>query len=285
MLARKAQLERAKAHLERLAEKWEPVFRATGASSGERVNAAPTAPLALVAGALNEIRIEDWRERPSALSFALALAGMRARAGMRAQESGAIVFLQLAHEARGEGALFARGLAALGVDPARLVVAFVRNEKQLLWALEEAAREKSVAAVIAEAPKTARLIDLTATRRLALAAEASGASPLLVRTMASPAPTAAFIRWRIESAPSLPPADDEKSPGSPRWRVFLERCRAGTRLCGGAPFIAEIKHDGRNVFLEEAAALPFPLPALLGDGAPEAQGRRAAREPGAARAL
>jgi protein ImuA len=262
MLARRARLARAKAHLERI-----------GRREQGRRDRPGAAPLTLAKGALHEIRAEDWRQRPAALSFALALAGTR---------DGPVVFLQLAHEARAEGTLFARGLEGFGVDPARVIAAFADDEKRFLWALEEAAREESLAAVIALAPRGERLCSLTATRRLALAAECSGVSPILIRTMTDAAPTAAVIRWKVEAAPSRPDADDERAPGAPRWRVFLERFRADPRLAAGAPFTAELNHDGRHVRLAQAATVPVPFFSLLGDGPGETQNpfardRRAAR--------
>lgn len=270
MLARKVQLERAKAHLERLGPAWVPVFgvknggpsgvpesRSDSDASGHEI------PLRLAKGALHEIRIEDWRNHPAAVSFALALAGLRAR-----EKKGAIVFLQRAHDTRETGMLFARGLIRLGVDLGNVVVALARDEKQMGWALEEASREKSVAAVIADA-SDGRLLDLTATRRISLASESSGASPVILRRSTNPTPTSAFIRWRIEAAPSTGEPDDEKVPGAPRWRVFLERHRAGGRLCVGSSFITELLNDGLRI-QPEASPVSVPSLPLLGDGSAQA---------------
>jgi len=253
MLARKAALARARAHLERIERKW-------AMASGGRPSLRKAAPLALDEGALHEIRIEDWRARASAVSFALALAGPR---------GGAIVLVQLAHEARTDGALFARGLEGLGVAPGRLVAAFAQDEKRFFWALEEAAREKGLAAVIALAPRGEKLLDLTATRRLALAAEGAAAAPIIIRTMTVAAPTAAAIRWKIEPAPSRPDPDDARAPGAPRWRVSLERFRADGRLCACPPFLAELRHDGRNLHLSETTPVLVPVLPLLADGPEE----------------
>jgi protein ImuA len=266
MLARRARIERAKAHLERIAP------------HRKDLREFSTALLALAEGKLHEIRVEDWRDRPSAISFALALAGRR--------PCGAIVFLQLLHEARAEGALFARGLSFLGVDPMRVVSLFARDEPHFLWAVEEAAREKSVAAVIALAPKGAgKALDLTATRRLSLAAEEAGASPILIRTIKHAEPTAAFIRWRIEPAPSRPDADDEKAAGALRWRVLLERFRADGRFCAGAPMLVELSHDGEHPALAEVPAVSVPLSPILGHGAFQAQPSGGRSERRAARSL
>jgi protein ImuA len=69
-------------------------------------------------------------------------------------------------------------------------------------------------------------LDLTAARRLQLAAEAGGVLGLLLRPDEdNAAPTAALTRWRIGAAPS-----DSHSPhalGDPTWNLDLLRCRGG----------------------------------------------------------
>ena len=72
-------------------------------------------------------------------------------------------------------------------------------------------------------------LSLTASRRLQLAAEASGVPALVIRRWRSDAkraageePTAAVTRWRIAPAPSPGP---RHSLGRPRWRVELLRVK------------------------------------------------------------
>ena len=117
------------------------------------------------------------------------------------------------------------GLAAIGLDPARLVLVTARNDADALWAMEEGLRSRAVAAVIGEAVEAS----LTATRRLALAAEANGAAFLLRPDAGDPPPSAAATRWRIAAAPAapdtgLPPA---LSRVEGRFRAELFRCRGG----------------------------------------------------------
>ena len=189
-----------------------------------------TAGPTLTLGGLQELRAPDYRDGPAALGFALAAAAEIARA-----RKGALVWLQLAHEARAGGRAYGHGLEALGCDPARLSVVYPSTVKDFLWAAEEAAGAHSVAAVLMELHKPHRLLDLTATRRLQLAAERSGATPILLRVARTPEVTAAVARWRVESAPSPPRLSDARAPGAPAWRVTLERCRRGGRgkLGGG----------------------------------------------------
>jgi protein ImuA len=82
---------------------------------------------------------------------------------------------------------------------------------------------------------------LTATRRLALAAEAGGALALLLRPdEADPAPSAAATRWRVVAAPS--------HAGRARFRAELVRCR------GAAPaaFLMEWQDEAHRLAVSAA---------------------------------
>lgn len=120
--------------------------------------------------------------------------------------------------------LHAAGLAAYGLTPDRLIVVRARRDADALWAMEEALRCPHLSAVLGEAGR----LDLTASRRLQLAAESSGVTGVLLRLGADrsvAAATAAVTRWRIAPAPAGEEADH--GVGEPRWRVTLERCRGG----------------------------------------------------------
>lgn len=116
------------------------------------------------------------------------------------------------------GAPYPPGLSAFGLDPRRVILVYPRREADVLWALEEGLRAPALAAVLGEVDA----ISLTASRRLQLAAEASGVTALLVRPRsAQPGASAALTRWRIGTAPTA-------APGTRRWRATLFRCRGGT---------------------------------------------------------
>lgn len=109
----------------------------------------------------------------------------------------------------------------------------VRAERwpDALWAMEEALRCPAVTgAVLALAWEANRQagddrLDLTATRRLQLAAETSGSLGLLLRPdTADPAPTAAVTRWRVGP---LPTAQAGTGLDDPRWQLELLRARGG----------------------------------------------------------
>jgi protein ImuA len=72
-----------------------------------------------------------------------------------------------------------------------------------------------------------RALDLTAGRRLQLAARAGGVTCLVLHAGENGREaSAAVTRWRVAAAPSRPP-DGLPGLGAARWRVALERCRGG----------------------------------------------------------
>jgi protein ImuA len=124
--------------------------------------------------------------------------------------------------------LYGPGLAAFGLDPRRLLVVQPRREADVLWAMEEGLRSDAVAAVLGEVIVASH----TALRRLQLAAEAGGATGLMLRPPgAALAHGGAASRWRVASARgSLPlPLGEGWGEGFRpriRWWVELLRCRA-----------------------------------------------------------
>ena len=115
------------------------------------------------------------------------------------------------------GGLYGPGLRVSGLDPDRVIVVRAGRETEVLWAMEEGLRCVRLAAVLGEA----RVPDLSASRRLQLAAEATRTTAFLLRRgRAGAGPTAALTRWRLTSAPSA-------SRHRVRWRAELIRCRGG----------------------------------------------------------
>ena len=126
--------------------------------------------------------------------------------------------------------LFAPGLAAVGLHPDRVV--YAEAGCHVLLVMEEALRHPGLAAVVGEVGR----LNLTASRRLQLAAEASGVIAFALRRFrlaSDPAlaePNAAATRWRVAPQPSPPPlphAPDVPGLGPARWRLDLTRCRGG----------------------------------------------------------
>ncbi|MBS3962686.1 MAG: hypothetical protein KGZ61_12765, partial [Sandarakinorhabdus sp.] len=113
---------------------------------------------------------------PSAAVAALLMAwnDRPPHAGLRGQgERGAVAWLRPEKAERRHGRLHGPGLAALGLDPARLLLGVLPDDPALLKAAADLLRSGSLAALLLELHGPARRLDLTASRRLALAA-ASG---------------------------------------------------------------------------------------------------------------
>lgn len=135
--------------------------------------------------------------------------------------------LWVRHEAldREAGAPYSPGLAELGIDPARLIFVRARDVQAALQAGLDGARCAAPGAVVVELRGEAKELDLTASRRLVLAARASGTSVLLARSAAQPQPSAAETRWRVRAAPSRALAAN--APGHPAFYLSLLRHRGG----------------------------------------------------------
>lgn len=140
------------------------------------------------------------------------------------------------------------GLAALGLDPARLLLVDAPKRIDALWAFEEALRCRSLAAVAAEIDG----VELVQTRRLQLAAELGGTAAFLLRPQAEFAePSAARTRWRVAGAPS--------PTGARRWNVELFRAQ------NAAPGAWTVELAGQNWSLADDQANHRDLPAVSAD--------------------
>lgn len=115
-------------------------------------------------------------------------------------------------------------LAGVGIKRPIIMVDLARAA-DVLWAMEDGLRCRSLAAVIGEVWGDPSALDFTATKRLALRAEAADVSCWLIRRAASPDLSAARDRWRIASLPSAPHPHDIQAPGDPRWALDLFRSR------------------------------------------------------------
>jgi protein ImuA len=138
------------------------------------------------------------------------------------QRPGPVLWCRSRRAALETGDPYGPGIIGLGLSPDRLILVEAARPAELLWAMEEAARTRGLAAVVANGV----MPDLTASRRLQLAAEAGGGLVFLLPTGRQSAPSTALTRWFAASAPSRPEAD---GPGRPRWTIELWRCRGGGR--------------------------------------------------------
>jgi protein ImuA len=199
---------------------------------------------------------------------AAASAGFAALWLARLQKVGPVLWV--AHAAGLKAVdLHAHGLRRFGLDPRRLIVVAARRDEEILWAMEEGLKARGLSAVLGEIGK----LDLTASRRLQLAAEAGGVAAFVLRRWCLMAaaereaaqPIAALTRWRV--------AGLKGGNGGIHWRVDLARCRGGRP---GSWILTEEEADGANTI--HAAPLSGDLAeALAGRSlAPRASARRAA---------
>jgi len=175
----------------------------------------------LAAARLHELWPAQAEDAPSAAGFAMLMA-LKA-----AGNKGAIVWIE--QQAR-QGRLYPPGLAELGIDPARILFVNAPDEKTLLRAAGDVVRSPAPGAAVIVPAGPARLLDLTASRRLTLFAEASGTTAILLRAADPQAPSAATTRWRVAGAPSR--ALEANAPGSPAFTLDLLRQRGGAPSYG-----------------------------------------------------
>lgn len=210
----------------------------------------------LARAALHELAPAGPAQTGAAVGFALALAA-RATAGSRPA-----LVIQTDFAALEAGTPYGSGIECLGLPMQRLIVLRVPRPIDVLWACEEALKSRGVALVLAELPEAGAAADLTATRRLTLAARAGGGLGLLLRHRPSPLATAAATRWEIAAAPSVP--DRYGGLGRTAFDLSLNRNRRGR--CGR--FIVCWDHHERT-FLPQALSLGVAAAASGGSADPQ----------------
>jgi len=167
-------------------------------------------------GRLHEVHAAaaDWA---AATAFALALRGL--------PQDGALFLIRMAGRQRQSPNLYGEGLIGLGVTTGEVVLVHAASETELLRAGLDAVRCPGIAAVVLETRGNLPGYDLTASRRLALAAERSRVAAVMLRGDARPRPSAAHTRWDVRSAPSAPLPG--QAPGWPAIEASLLRRRGG----------------------------------------------------------
>lgn len=150
----------------------------------------------------------------AAHGFAAALLGRLGR------EPGSLLWCRMKRTGYDNGVPYGPGLMRFGLVAERIVFVEAERTPDALWAMEESLRATSLVAVYGEGVA----LDLTSSRRLQLAAEASGKIALvLTKPQKRPSITASTTRWCITTLPS----GDGNEATKPRWRIALTRCRGG----------------------------------------------------------
>lgn len=257
-------------------------LRAGPVAAGRVALGVPDIDIVLAGGlqraALHEIHAAGTADLAAATGFALGLA-LRAAGGVEEAAERPILWARQDFVDVETGRLHAPGLNELGLDPARLLLVRARDAEGVLRAGAEGARCPALGAVLIEPWGEAKSFDLTASRRLSLAAEGAGVTVLLLRVAAREAPSAARTRWRVASLASR--ALVANAPGAPAFEVSLLRQRGGAAQ---REWRVEWDRD-RRFFAERTAfdrlaprthhapPLSRSLVSLPGDGSPAAQGQ------------
>ncbi|OAN78681.1 hypothetical protein A8B82_09045 [Sulfitobacter sp. EhC04] len=139
---------------------------------------------------------------------------------------------------RENGQLYGPALRGFGVRAPILRVE-VNHPRDVLWTMEEAAGCAGLSAVVGEIHGAPEVLSFTATKRLALRAEAAKVPIWLIRSGDHGALSAARERWRLHSLPSARHLWNPQAPGDPRWEADLFRAR------GRAPGVWEASCDPR----------------------------------------
>ena len=172
----------------------------------------------LAIGAMHEVFAEG-HQGATATGFVAGLAG-------RVSSRRPLVWVRQDFAAIESGALSMSGLAELGLDPRQLVSVRAADVDSALRTAADALACDAVATVVLEVWGEARQLDLVASRKLTLAAQASGVTCLVLRMAAAPQPSTAETRWIVRAAHS-PPATFSSAWGAPVFDAQLVRNRHG----------------------------------------------------------
>src|SRR6266699_3666088 len=200
----------------------------------------------LAVAAMHEVFAEG-RHSAAATGFVAGLAG---RTGARRP----LVWIRQDFTEIESGALSMSGLAELGLDPRLLVTVRAADVDAALRTAADALACDAVGVVVLEVWGQARQLDLVASRKLTLAAQASGVTGLVLRVAAEPSPSTAETRWIVRAAHS-PPAAPFSGWGAPVFDAQLVRNRHGPV----GRWIMGWKCD--ECLFEKPAAYPQPVAA------------------------
>lgn len=199
-------------------------------------------------GCLHQVVGDPADSAEAATGPAAALGFTAAIAARLAARRGGGTVLWCLRRGSVDDTLHAPGLARLGLPPVQVMIARAADDAEVLWCMEEGLRTPALAAVVGQ-PGVA---DLTAGRRLQLAAEAGGVTGFLLAAGGRAGrngggAAAATTRWRVVPAPCA--AVPWPGLGAAVWDVTLERCR------GGLPARWKVQWDDETGDLSVAAAL------------------------------
>ena len=207
----------------------------------------------LAFGALHEVTPAQNEDTPEALGFMMALLGRLPRAET-------MLFVMPARWLARYGQPYGHGLGGLGLDPGRVIFTKTADDKQTLWAIEEALRANALTAVAG----VLDALDLKTSQRLQFTARETGLPLLILRAAKTLEASAATTRWRVGAAEAA--RDRFGRVTGWRWRLRLERCRNGR----GGVWVVEFDHVAHRFSLVATLA-----GSAIPGGASTQAGRRA----------
>jgi len=202
----------------------------------------------LALGAMHEVFAAAGRQSAAATGFIAGLAG-------RVAARRPVVWVRQDFTELEAGAVSMSGFSELGLDPRCLVSVHAAGVEQALRATADALACNAVGAVVLEVWGEAKQFDLVASRKLTLAAQASGATGLMLRMAAEPRASTAETRWIVRAAHSPPRPHPSSAWGAPLFEAQLVRNRHGPT----GRWIMEWKCD--ECLFAEPAAHPQPVAA------------------------
>jgi protein ImuA len=205
----------------------------------------------LAFGVVHEVAPASEGDLPAAFGFLAALLG-------RMPREGPLVLVLPARGLARYGRPHGHGLNSLGLDPGRLILVETADERQTLWALEEALHSGAPVAVAGVVDR----LDLKTSQRLTLAAGACGRPLLLLRPARGFEAGAAATRWQVGAAKAA--RDRFGLIARWRWRLQLERVRNGRP----GEWVVEYDHVAHRFSLAAALADPA-LPRRAGAQPPQ----------------
>lgn len=200
---------------------------------------------------LHDVHAETAADAVAANAFALGLAS-------RATRDRPLVWVFQNLASQEAGGLHGSGLHEWGLRPETVLIVRVRDAAALLAAGEEALKSGAVGAVLMSGWGEAKVMTLTASRRLALAARRGGSTAFVVRAAAPTTPSAAETRWSVRAA--LSTGLEANAPGRPAFVAALTRSRQGA-----APTEWTLEWDRDNHAFCEPASVPgrlVPIPVV-----------------------
>ena len=144
----------------------------------------------------------------------------------------------------GSGMLYGHGLAAAGLDPARLLIVDTPSPSRRLTALDDISRTEGLAAVVIECDGLQKSADywMRITRRAQLAAEQSGTTAFF---LGAPIAASGFeTAWQIKPAPNFVMQSNPALVLHSVWDLTLHRAR------GGRPHICRVSWHAESTSLQ-----------------------------------